>query len=61
MKNKIKRKNITKFLNDKKVRIDEVEHKGGEISSIFMKGVPLGSSQSKSFVLIIRGYDHRKK
>ena len=61
MKGKIKRKDIIKFLSDKRVRIEEVEHKAGEINTIFMNDIPIGSSQNNTFELIIRGNDRRKK
>jgi len=58
---KMKRKHLIKFLSDKDVYIAEAEHKGGEVNTVFMGGIPLTSRQSNSFELIIRGRDRRKK
>jgi len=58
---KKERKDLIEFLSKKKVHIEEIKFKAGEISTIYMNDVPIGSSQSNCFELIIRGNDRRKR
>jgi hypothetical protein len=58
---KTKRKDIIKFLSSKKINVVEVEYKAGDVNTIYMNGIPVGSSQGNTFELIIRGNDRRKK